>query len=350
MHPLARIDYSRGESLTVVTSRTSERSTQVEGQAQESSRSPMPNDLAGCENGRVISIDELSVAFGRTQVLDRLTFDVRPGEVTGFLGPNGAGKSTTMNAILGLVRPSNGTATIDGRRYVDLAEPMVHVGALLDDAAPHGDLTARRHLAWLAATHGLDAGRANTALAVVGLAENANQRVRSYSLGMRKRLGLAAALLGDPKTLILDEPTNGLDPEGIRWIRELLKGLADEGRTVFLSSHLLGEMTLIADRLVMIDRGKLIGQYTPEALAEKYSTASNRIRVSDPPTFISRLEQEHHRFQVDPDGSILVAGMTLHELSQIAEGAGTDIYDVSTERPPLEDIFLQLVDDARRGG
>lgn len=298
--------------------------------------------------GIMISLCELCVSFRGRTVLDRLTFDVEPGTVTGFLGPNGAGKSTTMNAIVGLVSPSSGAATVHGQVYRTIDQPLRRVGALLDDAAPHGDLTARRHLTWLATTHSIPRVRIDQVLELVGLTADADRRVRTFSLGMRRRLGLAAALLGDPGTVILDEPTNGLDPEGIRWIRTLLTDLAAEGRTVFVSSHLLNEMTLIADHLIMIDRGRLIGRHTTASLAERFPPARTRAWVSDPAAFASLLCARDYRAAVEPDGTVLVDGASLHELTSVAGGA-IEIFNVSAERPPLEDIFLALVDESRKG-
>jgi ABC-2 type transport system ATP-binding protein len=217
-----------------------------------------------CATGRpreplaVIAARELTKHYGRTTAVDDLTFTVEPGRVTGFLGPNGAGKSTTLRMLLGLDRPSRGEALIGGRPYRELREPLRHVGALLDANAAQGGRTARKHLTWLAQANRIPSRRVGEVLGAVGLDAVADQRTRGFSLGMGQRLGIAAALLGDPEVLLLDEPVNGLDPEGVRWIRTLLRELAAEGRTVFVSSHLMSEMAVTADHLVVIGRGRLL--------------------------------------------------------------------------------------------
>jgi ABC-2 type transport system ATP-binding protein len=216
---------------------------------------------------RVIELRELTKRYGDQLAVDALSVQVRPGVVTGFLGPNGSGKSTTMRIILGLDAPDRGEALIDGVRYRDLRRPLTVVGALLDAGAFHPGRSGRAHLAALAASNGIPGSRVEQVLRIVGLSEAAARRAGTYSLGMRQRLGVAVALLGDPGVLLLDEPVNGLDPEGIRWIRELLRGLAAEGRTVFVSSHLIAEMALTADRLVVIGRGRLLAETTVAELA-----------------------------------------------------------------------------------
>jgi ABC-2 type transport system ATP-binding protein len=220
----------------------------------------------------MIQIDSLTKRYGSVVAVDGLSVDVRPGVVTGFLGPNGSGKSSTMRLILGLDAPNSGRATINGRAYADLAWPLREVGALLEAKPFHPGRRARAHLAALAASNGIPGSRVDHVLDVVGLSNAATRRVRGFSLGMAQRLGIAAALLGDPGVLLLDEPVNGLDPEGVRWIRDLLRGLAAEGRTVFTSSHLISEMALTADRLVVIDHGRLLADTTVEDLAARYAT------------------------------------------------------------------------------
>ncbi|WP_326794397.1 ATP-binding cassette domain-containing protein [Streptomyces sp. NBC_01808] len=205
-----------------------------------------------------IEVRALTKDYGDVRALDAVTFTVRPGRVTGFLGPNGAGKSTAMRLVLGLDRATSGTATVGGRPYPELADPLRHVGALLDAQAAHGSRTGRAHLRALAASNGLPDARVAEVLRLTGIESAAGRRVRTYSLGMRQRLGIAAALLGDPPVLLLDEPSNGLDPEGIVWIRRLLRRLADEGRTVLVSSHLMGETAAFADHLVVLGRGRLL--------------------------------------------------------------------------------------------
>src|SRR6266496_3107958 len=227
----------------------------------------------------MIEATTLTKRFGATLAVDELSFTVRPGQVTGFLGPNGAGKSTTMRMIVGLDRPTAGAATVNGRPYRDHAAPLRQVGALLEAKSVHKGRTARSHLLALAQTHGIPASRVDEVLAMVGLASAAGRRAGGFSLGMGQRLGIAAALLGDPPVLMLDEPVNGLDPEGVLWIRTLLKSLAAEGRTVFLSSHLMSEMSLTADRLI-IGRGRLIAQATVEDFLS--GGPGNFVRVRSP--------------------------------------------------------------------
>jgi ABC-2 type transport system ATP-binding protein len=206
----------------------------------------------------MIEVRNLTKRYGRQLAVDGLTFDIQPGLVTGFLGPNGAGKSTTLRMMLGLDRPDAGEVLVDGKNYRDCPEPLRRIGALLDAGAVHGGRTAYNHLLWLAQTNGIDRGRVHQLIELVGLDAAAARRAGGFSLGMSQRLGVAAALLGDPEILLFDEPVNGLDPEGILWIRNLLKGFADEGRTVFVSSHLMSEMALTADHLIVIGRGRLL--------------------------------------------------------------------------------------------
>jgi ABC-2 type transport system ATP-binding protein len=220
----------------------------------------------------MIEVQNLRKVYGRVTAVDDLTFTVRPGRVTGFLGANGAGKSTTMRMMLGLDRPTGGRALIDGRHYRQLREPLRRVGALLEAKATNNGRRAYHHLLWLAQTNRIPEARVREVLAVVGLADAARKRTGTYSLGMSQRLGLAAALLGDPPVLLLDEPVNGLDPEGIRWIRNLMKDLAAEGRTVFVSSHIMAEMALTADHLVVIDRGRLVADTSTRSFIGEHET------------------------------------------------------------------------------
>ena len=229
----------------------------------------------------MIEVRDLSKSYGDKLAVDQLTFNVRPGMVTGFLGPNGAGKSTTMRVILGLDRPTAGSATVNGKAYRDHAAPLREVGAILEARAIHTGRTAYTHLVALAQTHGIPRSRVDEVIALVGLQDVAHKRVGSFSLGMGQRLGIAAALLGDPKTLILDEPSNGLDPEGIRWIRNLLRSLAAEGRTVFVSSHLMSEMSMMADWLIVVGRGRLIADSTVEGFVKLASGEAVRVRTPD---------------------------------------------------------------------
>jgi ABC-2 type transport system ATP-binding protein len=220
----------------------------------------------------MIEVRHLSKRYGGRTVVDGLTFDVRPARVTGFLGPNGAGKSTTIRMLLGLTTPTAGRVTFDGRPYRSLRTPLREVGALLDAATVHGGRTASAHLRWLAASNGLPTRRVGDVLDRVGLASVAGRRVGGFSLGMRQRLGIAAALLGDPPVLVFDEPVNGLDPEGVHWIRELMRELADGGRTVLISSHLIGEMALIADHLLVIGAGRILADQSIEELTDGHAT------------------------------------------------------------------------------
>ncbi|SER69225.1 ABC-2 type transport system ATP-binding protein [Lentzea xinjiangensis] len=219
----------------------------------------------------MIEVRNLTKRYGGTTAVDDLSFTVHPGLVTGFLGPNGAGKSTTMRMVLGLDRPTGGEALVNGRRYADLDQPLRHVGALLDPAAVHHGRRALDHLRWLAASNGISGRRAVALLEQVGLGGVRDKRIRALSLGMKQRLGVAAALLGDPEVLMFDEPVNGLDPEGVRWIRDLVRGLAEEGRTIFVSSHLMSEMALTADHVVIVARGRLITETPMEALTRNGS-------------------------------------------------------------------------------
>jgi ABC-2 type transport system ATP-binding protein len=218
----------------------------------------------------MIELKRLTKRYGDTVAVDDLSLTVEPGHVTGFLGPNGAGKSTTMRLILGLATPTSGAALVNGRRYTSLRRPMHEVGALLDANAVHGGRSAYNHLLWLASTNGIGPTRVAEVLEQVGLTRVARKRVGGFSLGMKQRLGIAAALLGDPKILIFDEPVNGLDPDGVRWIRELMRSLAEEGRTILLSSHLMSEMALTAEHIVIVGRGKLIAQATVTELTARY--------------------------------------------------------------------------------
>ena len=228
----------------------------------------------------MITIEQLTKRYGETTAVDSLTFTVRPGAVTGFLGPNGAGKSTTLRMIAGLDAPTAGTALVNGRRYAEYPAPLTEVGLLLEARSVHTGRSARNHLLALAATHGIGRRRVDEVIALAGIADVARRRAGTFSLGMGQRLGIAAALLGDPSVLILDEPVNGLDPEGVLWVRQLLRGLAAEGRTVFLSSHLMSEMALTADHLVVIGRGRLIADASIEQLTERGSLEETYLELT----------------------------------------------------------------------
>jgi ABC-2 type transport system ATP-binding protein len=289
----------------------------------------------------VIEIRDLTKRFGRVVAVDGLTFDVHPGRVTGFLGPNGSGKSTTMRCMLGLDRPERGTTTFDGRRFESLRRPLFEVGALLDAGYVHPGRSGRNHLRWLAASNGLPPSRIDDVLALVGLTEVAKRKVRGYSLGMRQRLGLAGVLLGDPHTVILDEPANGLDPEGIRWIRDVLVHLAKQGKTVLVSSHLLSEIALMADDLVVIGRGRLIEQGPVSQFIDRHATRWVRVRTPNPAPFAEQLRAAGASYEaLAPDG-IEVFGMAIHEVGELAARSGIVLHELSPQNSSLEDAFLK---------
>jgi ABC-2 type transport system ATP-binding protein len=295
----------------------------------------------------MIQAENLTKHFGKTVAVDGLTFDIRPGVVTGFLGPNGAGKSTTMRMMLGLDRPTAGSVSIGGRRYRDLAAPMHEVGALLDAGAVNGKLTARAHLRWLADAGGLPRTRVAEVLEQVGLTAVAGRRVGGFSLGMRQRLGIAAALLGDPATLLFDEPMNGLDPEGIRWIRELLQRFAAEGRTVVVSSHLMHEMEETADHVLVIGRGKLIADTSTAEFTLR--AAGNHIRVVSPDAaaLTTLVQSAGGRVAVsDGDGAFAVSGLAAAFVGDLAAEHGLRLHELSPQRASLETAFMELTQDS----
>jgi len=282
------------------------------------------------------------------RAVDGLTFRVEPGRVTGFLGPNGAGKSTTMRLVLGLDRPTSGTATVGGRPYVTLDEPLRTVGALLDAQAAHPSRTGRDHLRFLAASNGLPARRVDEVLAETGLEPAARRRIKGYSLGMRQRLGIAAALLGDPGVLMLDEPANGLDPEGIVWIRELLRRLAAEGRTVLVSSHLMNETATFADHLVVLGRGRLLADVPMREFIDAHSHARVRVRTGDPLRLRATLLAKGWTVgeTADPDGRWLVEGASAEEIGAVTAREGIPVFELADERASLEQAYLALTADA----
>ena len=290
----------------------------------------------------MIEVRGLTKRFGRIVAVDDLSFDVRPGRVTGFLGPNGSGKSTTMRCMLGLDRHERGTTTFDGRRYRDIANPIREVGSLLDAGYVHPGRSARNHLRWLAAASGLPASRVDEVLEMVGLTSVAKRRLKGYSLGMRQRLGLAAVLLGDPHTVILDEPANGLDPEGIRWIRDVLVHLARQGRTVLVSSHLLSEMTLMAEDLVVIGRGRLIDQSTVAGFIERHASRWVQVKTPQLGQLVTALQRDDAKIRY-PDGDGVTAhvyGMTAERVGEVALAAQVVLHELVTRTESLEDAFL----------
>ena len=297
----------------------------------------------------MIELAGLTKVFGRTRAVDDLTCTIEPGMVTGFLGPNGAGKTTTMRMILGLDHPTSGTATIDGKSYRELTNPLRHVGALLDAKQTHPNRSVRAHLRWIAATHRLPVGRVDEVLDTVGLSTVAGKKAGTLSLGMSQRLGIAAALLGDPPVLLFDEPVNGLDPEGIRWVRTLMRTLAGEGRTVFVSSHLLAEMSNTADRLVVIGRGKLIASTT----VSEFVGRADSVRVRSPQLDLLRqvLAEADIAVDMDVDGdpaapALLVRGVASEVVGELAARNGITLHELTSRQVSLEEAYMKLTDDA----
>jgi ABC-2 type transport system ATP-binding protein len=277
------------------------------------------------------------------RAVDDLSFTVRSGRVTGFLGPNGAGKTTTLRMLLGLVRPTAGTATIGGRHYAELDRPIQHVGAVLEASGAHKGRTGLTHLRVICTAAGLPATRAAEALDLVGLTPAAKRKFKGYSLGMKQRLGIAAAMLGDPRVLILDEPSNGLDPEGIRWMRDLLKRLAAEGRTVLVSSHLLAEMQQLADDVVIIAAGKLVRQGpVDEVLGSTTGAVQVRVRTPEAEKLTAALADQSAAVTALPDGTLLVHGLDPATVGHAAFVAGVELHELTGERADLEQVFLQL--------
>jgi ABC-2 type transport system ATP-binding protein len=289
----------------------------------------------------MIEVRELTKRFGLKTAVNQLSFDVKPGVVTGFLGPNGSGKSTTMRCMVGLDRANGGRALFDGKPYATLHRPLNEVGTLLDAGYVHPGRSARNHLRWLAASNSLPKSKVDEMLALVGLTDVGKNRVKTFSLGMRQRLGLAGVLLGDPKTIILDEPANGLDPEGIRWIRDVLKHLAVQGRTVLVSSHLLSEMALIADDLVVIGQGTLLDQCTVSEFVEKH--ADRWVRVAGPNLAPMLAAVSAAGAQVSPTADPHVAevrGMDMAKVGEAAAQHATVLHELSLQTGSLEDAYL----------
>jgi len=282
----------------------------------------------------------LTKQFRKVRAVDDLSFTVQPGRVTGFLGPNGAGKTTTLRMVLGLVMPTAGTATIGGRRYADLPEPIGTVGAVLEASSFHRGRTGRDHLVVVCDAAGLPAKRADEVLETVGLTAAARRKVRTYSLGMKQRLGIAAALLGDPPVLVLDEPANGLDPEGIHWMRGLLRGFAAEGRTILVSSHLLSEVQHMADDVVIIAAGRLVRQATVAELTGELATTRVLARTPHPDRLVAALDGA--RAETGEDGTVRVTGVDTAAVFRAAVAAGVELHELTYERPDLEHVFLEL--------
>ena len=294
----------------------------------------------------MIEVRGLTKRYGDKVAVNDLTFGIEPGKVTGFLGPNGAGKTTTMRCILGLDYPNAGTITVDGKEYHDLDYPMREVGALLDAKAVHGGRSAYNHLLCLAQTNNLPTSRVGEVLELVGLSEVARKRSKGFSLGMSQRLGIATTMLGDPKVLMFDEPVNGLDPEGILWIRNLMKALAAQGRTVFVSSHLMSEMENTADHLIVIGRGKLIADCTMAEFIARSSGSSVRVRTPSPDQLVLAIAAEGGSAAADTEGTLLVQGMAADKVGDIAFENGIRLHELTTTRASLEEAYMAVTADS----
>ncbi|NLU76866.1 ATP-binding cassette domain-containing protein [Micromonospora sp. HNM0581] len=290
-----------------------------------------------------IVVSGLTKRYRNMFAVNNLSFTVEPGRVTGFLGPNGAGKTTTLRMLLNLVTPTAGAATIGGQRYPDLTDPLRHVGAVLEASSAHKGRTGINHLRVLCAAAGLPRERADQALDLVGLAPAGKRKFKGYSLGMKQRLGIAAAMLGDPRVLILDEPANGLDPEGIRWMRGFLKGLAAEGRTVLVSSHLLSEMQLLADDVVIIAAGQLVRQGpVDQVIGSMAQGVRVRVRTPQADVLTAALKDGPATVEDDGQGALLIGGVDAPTVGRAALAAGVELHELTTERPDLERVFLEL--------
>jgi ABC-2 type transport system ATP-binding protein len=296
--------------------------------------------------GRVIEVNELTKRYGPTTAVNSLTFTVRPGHVTGFLGPNGAGKTTTLRMLLGLNDPTSGTATIDGHPFRDRPRGLRHVGALLDAHDVHGGRSAAAHLSALARSNRIPRGRVDEVLQEVGLAEVARRRVGGFSLGMKQRLGIAAALLGEPPVLLFDEPLNGLDPEGVLWVRGLFRRLAAEGRTVFVSSHQMSEVESTADQLVVIGRGELIAAESLTRFAARGTRLSVSVRTPDPAALTAVLTAEGASVAADGDGLCTVTGLGAARIGELAFQHRVMLHELSPRAASLEEAFMELTADS----
>jgi ABC-2 type transport system ATP-binding protein len=295
----------------------------------------------------MIEAHDLTKRYGDKVAVDHLSFRVEPGRVTGFLGPNGAGKSTTMRLILGLDRPQSGSATINGRKYSDLGDPLRTVGALLEAKAMHPGRSARSHLLYLAQTQGLPSRRVDEVLDLVGLRDVARKRVRGYSMGMGQRVGIAAAMLGNPSVLLLDEPVNGLDPEGILWIRNLMKSLAAEQRTIFVSSHLMNEMAVTADHLIVIGRGKLIADCSTQEFIERSSEKSVLVRSPGAPELADLIVAEGGKVTVEQPSNgqaegLSVIGLEAPRIGELAAANGIVLHELTPRLASLEEAYMEL--------
>jgi ABC-2 type transport system ATP-binding protein len=294
----------------------------------------------------VIEARGLTKRYGDTLAVDSLSFTVQPGVVTGFLGPNGAGKSTTMRMILGLDSPTEGSVTVNGKPYRAHRHPLSEVGALLEARALHGGRSAYNHLVWVAQTNGIPRRRVDEVLELVGLTEVAKKRSGGFSLGMGQRLGIATALLGDPKVLLLDEPVNGLDPEGILWVRNLLKHFASVGKTIFVSSHLMSEMSLTAERLIVIGRGKLIADAATDELIKQSGASRVLVRSPHLAKLVESLGNANLESEHTADGALLVIGSTTEQVGEIAAASAVTLHELSLQQASLEAAFMELTEEA----
>jgi len=294
----------------------------------------------------MIKVENLSKRYGEKLAVDGLDFVVQPGIVTGFLGPNGAGKSTTMRMIAGLDEPTAGRVLVNGRNYRSALAPMAELGILLEAKAVHTGRSARNHLLALAQTNGVSRRRVDEMIDMVGLRDVASKRVGGFSLGMGQRLGIASALLGDPQVVVLDEPVNGLDPEGVLWVRTLLKGLAAEGRTVFVSSHLMSEMALTATRLVVIGRGRLIADTTVEEFVNRAGGSAVTVRTPQAAQLRELLLGPDITVTSELSGVLHVQGLSAEQIGTAAWQAGLPVFELSTQQASLEEAFMQLTDDS----
>jgi ABC-2 type transport system ATP-binding protein len=294
----------------------------------------------------VIEVTGITKRYGDTLAVDDLSFEVRPGQITGFLGPNGSGKSTTMRMIMGLDNPDAGHAKVNGTSYGDLGWPLREVGALLEAKAIHPGRSARNHLWMLAQTNDIPRSRVDEVLEIVGLAAVADKRPSTFSLGMGQRLGIAGALLGDPSVLLFDEPINGLDPEGVRWVRNLLKGLGKEGRTVFVSSHLMSEMALTADHLVVIGRGRLIAEMSVDEFIAQSSEHVVRVRTPQPDEFGEAMRSNGATIVQEEDGALSVAGLNAQEIGDIAFVQHVALHELTPQLASLEEAFMEITKDS----
>jgi ABC-2 type transport system ATP-binding protein len=290
----------------------------------------------------MIELNGLTKRFGHLTAVDDLSFTIRPGHVTGFLGPNGAGKTTTMRLILGLDVPTSGTALVGGHRYQQLIRPLRQVGSVLDATAVHGGRTAHDHLLSLAVSNGIRRGRVRQVLELTGLDSVAAKRIRGFSLGMKQRLGIAAALLGEPPVLMFDEPVNGLDADGVRWIRQLLRRLGADGHTVLVSSHLMSEMALTADHLIVIGRGKLLADAPTQSLTEASARADVLVRSPRARELAELLTVRGAAVKVEQDGGLTVTGMDAPAIAELAAAHGVAVHELAPRQPSLEQAYLEL--------